>query len=109
MAKNLIDYWFVASPDDEKIVKVAMIGPLGMCLRQGSNWVLINPGDSGIDENTEDKIYAYDWASDTSPLPDDFTDEDLTPEAIKKFDGGSLTVADLEGVAALIYDGTDKE
>lgn len=109
MAKNLIDYWFIVDPSTDKVTQIAMIGPLGMLLREDADWEYVLGTDSGIDENTEDKIYQYDWASNTTPLPDNFTEDDLTPDAVKKFDAGELTVTDLDGIANLIYDGTDKE
>lgn len=109
MAKNLIDYWFVVDPSTDKVVQIAMLGPLGMLLRKNETWEYVAGTDSGLDENSKDKIYQYDWASDTTPLPDDFTEDDLTLDAVRKFDAGELTVTDLDGIANLIYDGTDEE
>lgn len=109
MANNLIDYWFVVDPETSKVEKILMLGPLGLLDRADSDWSVISRADSGIDENTTSKIYSYNWASDTDPLPDDFTEDDLTPEVIKMFDRGELTESDLEDVAFLNYDGTTED
>ena len=109
MANNLIDYWFVIDPASSKVEKILMLGPLGLLNRENSDWSVISRADSGLDESTEAKIYAYDWTSDSDPLPDDFTEEDLTPEVIRMFDKGELSESDLEGVAFLNYDGTTED
>lgn len=109
MANNIIDYWFVVDPSSEKVTKILMLGPLGLLNREEGDWSVIGREESGIDGSTSEKIYAYDWTSDKDPLPEDFTEDDLTPEVIKMFDRGELTESDLEGVAFLNYDGTTED
>lgn len=109
MANNIIDYWFVVDPLSKKVERILMLGPLGLLNRENSDWSVISRADSGIDENTNSKIYAYDWSSDKEPLPDNFTEDDLTPQVIKMFDKGELTESNLDGVAFLNYDGTTED
>lgn len=108
MAKNLIDIWFVANPDTQKVEQILMLGPLGMSKREGQTWKYTAKEDADLESMTGMKIYDYDWSSDKDDLPDNFTEEDLTPESVKKFDGGDLSISDLDGAAELLYDGTSE-
>lgn len=109
MAKNIMDIWFVADPATEKVDQVLLIGPLGMNRRENFSWVYMPKGDSTLDSMTGTDIYQYDWDSDASELPDNYTEEDLTPESVKKFDQGELTISDLDEIANRIYEGTSED
>jgi len=109
MAKNIMDIWFVSDPATENVEQVLLVGPLGMQRREDVNWVYMPKGDSTLDSMTGMDIYQYDWDSDTSELPDNYTEEDLTPESVKMFDRGELTISDLDGIADRIYEGTSED
>jgi len=109
MAKNIIDIWFVADPATEKVDQVLARWPLGLMRRENVTWINMPKGDSTLDSKTGMDIYQYDWSSDTSELPDNFTEEDLTPESVKMFDRGELTISDLDGIADRIYEGTSED
>lgn len=109
MAKNIMDIWFVSDPATENVEQILLVGPLGMQRREGVNWVYMPKGDSTLDSMTDMDIYQYDWDADTSELPDDYTEEDLTPESVKMYDRGELTISDLDGIANRIYEGTSED
>jgi hypothetical protein len=108
MAKNLIDIWFVTDPGSETVEQILMLGPLGMSGREDGNWVYISRATADASGITEKVIYTYDWSSDTTEVPDDYSEFDLMP-FLSKFDEGSLTVSDLEDISSIVYDGTDQE
>jgi hypothetical protein len=108
MAQDLISIWFIIDQESDTVSKVLMIGPLGLLIRKDSDWEFIERDESGINDTVKSVIYNYDWSSDTALLPDDFGDDDLVPEIVKKFDQGPITIADLDGVTNLYYDGTQE-
>ena len=109
MAKNIMDIWFVSDPSTSNVEQVLLVGPLGMQRRADVDWLYMPKGDATLDSMTGMDIYQYDWSSDKSELPEDYTEDDLTPEPIKKFDRGELTISDIEGVSTLIYEGTTED
>jgi hypothetical protein len=108
MAKNLIDIWFVTDPETQKVEQLLMLGPLGMSSREDGEWEYVGKEAVDLKDMTQKIIYDYDWSSDTEPLSDEFTEEDLIPQ-LAKFDSGELSVSDLKDVSYLLYDGTDQE
>lgn len=110
MAKNLINFWFYVNPETQEVEKAFNFFPLGMLAREDGDWVYTSREDSGIDEMTGYQVYDLDWSRvEDTDIPDDYTDDDITPEVVKMFDRGELDVDTLKQYADLLYDGTDTE
>lgn len=108
MAKNLIDIWFYVNPESEAIEKIVAFWPLGMMIRENSEWAVTDREKSGIDEISGYQVYDYNWKSDSTPLADEFSDEDLTPAPVVAFDNGTLTLDEVKSSATLMYDGAEE-
>ena len=107
MAKNLIDIWFVTDPESKIVEQIFMLGPLGMSGRENGAWVVVSRDKADASGITGKIIYDYDWSSDTTEPPENYTEDDLMP-FLSKFDEQGLTVSDLEGISSIVYDGTDQ-
>ena len=107
MPKNLIDIWFVTDPESKIVEQILMLGPLGISGRENGTWVVVSRDKADASGITGKVIYDYDWSSDTTEVPENYSEEDLMP-FLSKFDKQGLTVSDLEGISSIVYDGTDQ-
>ncbi|NBU22551.1 MAG: hypothetical protein EBS38_01335 [Actinobacteria bacterium] len=100
MAKSsIIDVWFYVNPETEAIDQVICWFPLGMSVREGSDWVISSKEEAQTDEKaTTHDVYQLDWDTDPLTIDDDFDFDDPDNEhiAIKMFDNGELTLEKLE-------------
>ena len=106
---SIVDVWFYVNPTDGSIDGVYCFSLLGMTKREDKDWVPVTREESGIDDLSSDEIYQLDWDRD---IPVDMTEdfdfdsyENNTPEAVKLYDDGTLTLDQLKNYADLIQAG----
>jgi hypothetical protein len=108
--KNVIDLWFYVDPKTESVEKVLCFHPLGANIRANSDWTGVLPADEDATTDPSNyQVYSYDWGTPGTTIDESFdfdNYDDITPDPLKEFDKGSLTLDYLKQYADLVFDGT---
>lgn len=105
---SIVDIWFYVNPETKNIDGVYCFSLLGITKRQEKVWVPVTREDSGINEMYGHAVYQHDWDSSTKIMTKDFdfdSYDDVTPEPLKLYDNGSLTLEELQKTSDLIASG----
>jgi hypothetical protein len=110
MAKSsVIDVWFYVDPQSESIDSVICWFPLGMSIRENSDWEISSKEEAETDRlQTTHDVYQLDWDTDPLTIDDnfDFGDPDNDHIAIKMYDKGELNLESLEKYSEKIMSAT---
>lgn len=105
----LVEIFFYIDPDTKEIDDVLCFGPFTIMYRYDFDWDDCTLEESGLDDELKNHlVYKHIWETDEveMTLDFDFDDYDLvTPEPVKLFDRGELT---MELLAPYALPGSDK-
>jgi hypothetical protein len=105
---SIVDIWFYVNPETEVIDGVYCFSLLGITKRQDKEWVPVTREESGINDLSGDDVYQFDWESDDTVMTEDFdfdSYDENTPDPVKLYDEGSLTLEELQNTSDLIMSG----
>lgn len=108
MAKSsIVDVWFYVGPESGSIDQVVCWFPLGMSVREGSDWVISSKEEAQTEEKSSThEVYQLDWESDPLVIDENYDSTDLENDhiALKMYDKGELTLEELKKYAEKILD-----
>ena len=100
---DVTEIFFYINPETGEIDDVLCFDVLGISYRYDFEWEVCSLEDSGLDDELRDHIvYKHLWDTDEVEMTLDFDFEDydlITPEPVKLFDRGELTLELLEPYA----------